>query len=108
MSNYILSDNHPYPSMKFEGLARAAFDNCDKYGDPFGIAHQEIFGFEGPEHQTPTTRFRRALVLVLVKLVIRYPDNDQLKELEKRAWTANSQEEVSDIIVSASQVYLSL
>jgi hypothetical protein len=108
MSNYILFDNDHNPAMRFEGLARAAFDDCNKYGGPFSIAHQEVFGFKSPDYNEMTDQFRRALILVLVKLVIRYPENETLKELEKRAWTANTPDKVDEIIQSATQTYLSL
>jgi hypothetical protein len=108
MSNYVLFDNDHNPAMRFEGLARAAFDDCNKYGGPFEIANQEIFRFKGPGYDEIADEFRRALVLVLVKLVIRYPHNGTFKELEKRAWTVKTPDEVDEIIQSATQTYLSL
>lgn len=108
MSRHILFDSDHNPAMRFEGLARAAFDDCGKYGGPFRIANQEVFGFKRPDHTEITDEFRRALILVLVKLVISHPDNETFKELEERAWTAKSPEEVDEIIQSASQIYMSL
>jgi hypothetical protein len=108
MSNYIMFDNDHNPAMRFEGLARAAFDNCNKYGGPFSIAHQEVFGFKSPGYNEMTDEFRRALILVLVKLVIRYPENEAFKELEKRTWTASNPDEVDEIIQLATHTYLSL
>ncbi|WCC43997.1 hypothetical protein PJW08_09280 [Tenacibaculum finnmarkense] len=38
----IHTDSHD-PAFRYEGLARAAFDNCGKYGDPFKIAAQDVY-----------------------------------------------------------------
>lgn len=32
----ILFEDHQDPAFRFEGLLRAAFGNCEKYGDPWG------------------------------------------------------------------------
>lgn len=45
---FILHGNDFDPSMRYEGLARAAFD-CERKGGPNGIADQEFFNNFVPE-----------------------------------------------------------
>jgi len=91
--------------MQFEGLARAVFNQCDKYGDPFGIAHQEILSYKAPEHKIIKEEFRRALIIVLVKMVLDNPKNTELLRLEKAAWTVENSEGVREIIQSAILIH---
>jgi hypothetical protein len=39
---FVLFSNEHDPGMRYEGLARTAFD-CQKWGGPNGIAHQEFY-----------------------------------------------------------------
>jgi hypothetical protein len=105
MKKLTLFGDNSNPAMQFEGLARAVFNDCDKSGDPFGIAHQEVFGFKQPTHKIITDEFRRALIIVLVKMVIDNPQNTKLLALEKEAWNIQELEDIKRIIQSALVEY---
>jgi hypothetical protein len=84
--------------MRYEGLARFAFDNCGKYDDPWGYCAQERYNSFVP---TPSFTGKRALTTVIIKLIINNPDNehtDKLKELEESVWQAETQESIIEII----------
>jgi len=90
--------------MRYEGLARYAFDNCYKAGDPFGIAKQEIFSNFIP---TPNEEGKQALSKVLTQLVVKHSTekfNDEFLELERKVWQAETQREIINIIDRAIQV----
>lgn len=92
------------PAFRYEGLARAAFNDCHKFGDPFGIAAQDIYNRFVPN---PTIEGKRALSIVLVKMII---DNSEtayketLKKLEKSIWNSETQKEIINIIDEAIEV----
>jgi hypothetical protein len=44
MNKYIPYDDDKDPAMRYEGLARYAFD-CESYGGPNNIAHQSVYNF---------------------------------------------------------------
>lgn len=48
--------------MRYEGLARTAFDNCEKYGDPFSIAARKVYS---KYVEVPKTEGNRNLSIVL-------------------------------------------
>jgi len=91
-------------AMRYEGLARAAFNNCIKYGDPWGYAAQDRYADFVP---TPTLTGRRALSTILIKLII---DNTQspylegLRLLEEKVWSTETQEDIIDIINKAIEI----
>lgn len=94
-----LFDNDHNPAMRYEGLARAAFDDCNKYGDPFNYAAQDRYdAFFCPE---PTEMGKRALSTIITKLVNDHQDHDSvqhLKDLDDVVWQASSQEDIVNII----------
>ncbi|MEQ8684228.1 MAG: hypothetical protein RIF36_00415 [Imperialibacter sp.] len=92
------------PAFRYEGLVRAAFDNCGKYGDPFKYAAQEVYdNFVGEI----TLRGRRALSTALIKLIVDNPENkaiDGLKSLENDVWEAKEQQDIIKIIDEAIEI----
>lgn len=93
------------PAMRYEALARAAFNNCGKYGDPWNYAAQDLYNHEFVREVTFSGK--RALATVLVKLVIDYSGSDmeeKLKILEDRVWEAASQEQIISIIDEAIEL----
>lgn len=93
----IHTDGHD-PGFRYEGLARAAFDNCGKYGDPFGIAAQDVYNSFVPE---PTLNGRKALSKVISKIITdnsQSEHKDALVQLEEDVWTAETQKEIITII----------
>jgi len=92
------------PAMRYEGLARAAFDDCEKFGDPFGIAAQEVYNDFVPH---PTLEGKKALSKVISKIIIDHPESqhkDTLIELEEAVWRAGTQEEIIRIIDEAISI----
>ncbi len=89
--------NHD-PAMRYEDLARAAFNNCKKYGDPFGYAAQERYNNFVPK---PNIIGKRTLSTVFIKLILdnlNSPYINDLKKLEDLVWESETQSEVIDII----------
>lgn len=100
-----LFENDTDPGMRYEGLARAAFDNCIKAGDPWGYAAQETFNNFVP---SPILAGKRALSTILIKIIIDsqfHPLSGQLIQLEERVWKANDQTEIIDIIDKAISIF---
>ncbi len=64
---FVLFDDHDDISFRYEGLARAAFNNCDKYGDPWGYTAQDFYSNFVPK---PNLKGKRALSVILCKLII--------------------------------------
>jgi len=94
------------PAMKYEGLARAAFNNCDKFDDPWGYAAQERFGdfIEEPI----TVKGKRTLSTIIIKLIIDNQNTDKViefKKLEELVWTATTQEDIIEIVDRAIQIF---
>lgn len=86
------------PAFRFEDLARYAFDNCPKYGDPWGYAAQEVYNNFIP---TIELKGKRILSTVLNKLIFDNRNNkicDDLKNVENSIWSANSQSDAINII----------
>ena len=84
--------------MRYEGLARYAFDNCQKYGDPWSYCAQDRYVNFVRE---PNLVGKRALPTILIKLILNNPDNEythRLKELEENVWEINSQKDVVTIV----------
>lgn len=102
----LIFDNDNDPAMRYESLARAAFDDCGKYGDPWGYAAQDRYavftrepiGIDG----------KRALSTILIKLVV---DNDgteytnKFKTLEENVWGITTQSQAIEIIDNACELY---
>lgn len=100
----IYEKNNINPAFKYEGLARAAFNNCGKYGDPWGYAAQDVFSNFVPE---PNQRGRRALSTIIIKIIIDNSDKketEDLKKLEEQVWSATNQRQIIDIIDNAIKV----
>jgi hypothetical protein len=95
----ILFEDDFDPAMRYEGLARFAFDNCARNEDPWGYSRQDIFGGFVP---VPTINGKRALSAILNKLIWdkrQYDElKDQLLKLEETIWEAKTQEEIIRII----------
>jgi len=99
-----ISDNLD-PSVLYEDLARAAFNNCKKWGDPWKYAAQEVYTRFVPE---PDLRGKRALSTILIKLIIDNSESNhvkQLQSLEDQVWEASSQEQIIKIIKKAIDLY---
>ncbi|WP_430974662.1 hypothetical protein [Sunxiuqinia rutila] len=95
---YLIHDENPDPGFRFESLLRAIFDNCNKYGDPWGYAAQDVYNSFVPN---PTIKGKRALSTGLTKLIYDNKDNENIKiiiELEEQLWSATTQEEIIKII----------
>ena len=94
----MIHTDHHDPAFRYEGLARAAFDNCGKYGDSFGIAAQDVYNSFVPE---PTLNGKKALSKVLSKLIVDNSEGehkDALVELEESVWTSETQQQIITII----------
>lgn len=89
--------NEDDPAFLYEGLARAAFDNCSKRGDPYKYAAQEVYGNFVDEIKL---RGRRALAAVIAKVIIDHKSNQQalkvLIKLDDEIWELKTQDEVID------------
>lgn len=86
------------PAFRYEALARFAFDNCYKYGDPWKYAAQEVFG-----NFTPLVELKgkRILSTILQKLIYDNKDLDiskDLMEIENSVWEITSQKDAIEII----------
>lgn len=98
---FLIFDNHPDPGFRFESLLRAIFDDCGKYGDPWGYAAQDVYNDFVPE---PTLTGKRALSTGLCKLIYdnkEHPEIKRIIELEDSIWPAKTQEEIVTIIDSS-------
>lgn len=85
-------------AFRFEDLARFAFDNCPKYGDPWHYAAQEVYSNFIPNVEL---KGKRILSTVLNKLIYDNRNNkvhEELIEIENSIWNANSQRDAIDII----------
>jgi len=94
----ILFGNDHNPAMRFEGLARAAFNDCGKWNDPFGYAAQDRYVNFVP---SPNLIGKRALSTIFIKLIIdntQSPFIERLKELEDLIWATETQSEIIKII----------
>ncbi|CAL2093253.1 conserved hypothetical protein [Tenacibaculum sp. 190524A05c] len=94
----MIHTDHNDPAFRYEGLARVAFDNCEKYGDPFGIAAQDVYNNFVPE---PTLNGKKALSKVLSKIIIDNTEsehNDALIQLEESIWSSETQQQIITII----------
>ena len=86
------------PAFIYEGLARAVFDNCTKYGDPFGIAAQDNYIRLFPNI---TEKGRRALSTIIIKMIIDHSDSEykeRLRKLDDNVWEAKTTEDITAII----------
>ena len=95
---YIIFEDDRDPAARFEGLLRKAFGNCEKWGDPWGYAAQDCYHNFVP---TPNLRGKKALSVALCQLIIRNSDfekKDEFIELEESIWSADTQEEIIEII----------
>lgn len=99
----IHTDSHDL-GFRYEGIARAAFDNCGKYGDPFGIAAQEVYNSFVPE---PTLYGRKALSKVISKIITDNSESehkDALVQLKENVWTAETQQEIITVIDNGIEI----
>lgn len=95
---YLIFDGHTDPAFRFESLLRAIFDDCGKYGDPWGYAAQDVYNSFVPE---PTLYGKRALSTGLTKLIYDNREHENIQTLiehEDLIWSANTQEEIVKII----------
>lgn len=90
--------SHHDPAFRYEDLARFAFDNCTKYGDPWHYAAQEVYTqFTGEID----LKGKKILATILNKLIFDYKDNpicQDLLTIEETIWEAKTQEDVIKII----------
>lgn len=95
---YLIHDESQDPGFRFESLLRAIFDDCNKYGDPWEYAAQDVYNSFVPE---PTLKGRRALSTGLTKLIYDYRDNENIQaiiDLEEQIWPSTTQNEIVKII----------
>jgi len=93
----IMFENSKDPATKYEGLVRAAFNNCNKYGDPWKCANQEFFNNFMP----PNLNGKRALSRALCKLIFDNKDTENIGELiklEDTVWVSKTQSDIITII----------
>ena len=86
-------------AMRFEGLTRAAFNNCNKYGDPWGYASQDKYSVFVSEPISLDAK--RMLSTILVKLICDNQDSSFLEELiilDNAIWEAKTQNDIIAII----------
>jgi len=86
------------PAFRFEDLARFAFDNCPKYGDPWGYAAQAVYNNFIPNVEL---KGKRILSTILNKLIYDNRYNNicsELLKIENSIWSANSQSDAINII----------
>lgn len=95
------------PAFTYENLVRAAFDNCRKYEDPFGLAHQELYGQALAEPIGHDIKF--GISIALRKVSHQFRDNEersnQLMELDQSVWSANSQDDIINVLESAADIF---
>lgn len=99
-----LFEDDPNPAMRYEGLARAVFNNCNKYGDPWGYAAQDRFTNFVP----PNLTGKRALSTILIKLISDNPKHEltpKLIEIEESIWTTNEQLKIIQIIDETIRIF---
>lgn len=100
----MIHTDHNDPAFRYEGLACAVFDNCEKYGDPFGIAAQDVFRSFVP---TPTLEGKKALSKILSKMITDHSESEHKEELialEETIWGLETQEGAIKVIDSAIEV----
>lgn len=86
------------PAFRYEGLARFAFENCSKYGDPWHYAAQEVYANFVPAIEL---KGQRVLSTILNKLIFDNRNSNFFKDLidiENLVWTATSQQDAIKII----------
>jgi len=95
---YLIDNNNSDPGFKFENLLRTIFDNCNKSGDPWGYASQDVYN--NFLHKT-NLRGKRALSTALCKLIYDNRTKPNIKEvinIEEKIWKAKTQSEIIEII----------
>ncbi|WP_017732753.1 hypothetical protein [Nafulsella turpanensis] len=101
----MIHTDHIDPSLRYEALARSAFNNCSKGGDPFGYALQEEY--DNFFVEAPNLRGKRALSTVLIKLIIDNSGTDfaeRLIGLEESVWNSETQDDIIHIIDKGIEV----
>ena len=104
-----ISDTHFDPAFRYESLAREAFGNCGKWGDPWGYAAQDVYNVF-VEEPTPF-RGKRILITILSKLIFDYKGGAivvKLKEQEDKIENLTAQVEVIELIDSTIKLLRSL
>ncbi len=95
---HIIFSEHFDPAMRYEGLARFAFDNCLKYKDPWGYCAQERYSQFTPE---PTLEGKRMLATIFIKLILNNQNSqysEKLKDLENKIWESTTKDAIVEII----------
>ncbi|WP_295720501.1 hypothetical protein [Mucilaginibacter sp.] len=104
-----ISDFDEDPAFRYESLAREAFDNCGKWGDPWGYAAQDVYN-EFIEEPT-TVRGKKILDTILVALILKHkgvPILDSLKDIQNTIADAQSQNDVIVIVDNTIELLRSL
>lgn len=86
------------PAFRYEDLARFAFDNCLKYGDPWNYAAQEVYA---NFMKNIDLKGKRILSTILNKLIFDNRNKAIYKDLikiEEVIWTINLQEDAIAVI----------
>lgn len=94
----ILFGDNSEPEMRYEGLARATFDNCDKWDDPWGIAAQDFYRNLAPK---PNSKGKQGLSKILTKLILgcKNPElKEKLIQYEQEVWETEEESQIFRII----------
>lgn len=86
------------PAMRYEDLARFAFD-CGKWGDPWAYAAQEVY--HGAFMKPDVDRSKKILSTILTVLIYKNRDSDlkdRLLKIEKRIETITTQTDILGVI----------
>lgn len=100
-----LTDEHNDPAFRYESLARESFNNCKKWGDPWGYAAQDFYNEF--VHEPTTVRGKRALNTILAQLILKFQGSDieeSLKQQETLIDNLNTQREVIGLVDSTIQI----
>jgi|JI7StandDraft_1071085.scaffolds.fasta_scaffold95004_3 hypothetical protein len=98
--------NNSDPAFRYEDLARFAFDNCNKYGDPWRYASQEVYTnfISGID-----LKGQRILSTILSILIYNNRGNskicEKLIQIENSIWTATTQLDAIKIIDDTISIF---
>ncbi|HTF16629.1 MAG TPA: hypothetical protein VK658_01080 [Chryseolinea sp.] len=92
--------------MEYEHLVRTAFDHCDRYGDPFGLANADVY-----DHASDGKHRLLFGISAALKKVSHDSDPDKLEltheldELDKKLWKDQSDANIDATILRARELF---
>jgi hypothetical protein len=92
-------DNENDSAMRFEAVAIAAFNNCNKGADPWGYASQDKYSVFVSEPISLDAK--RMLSTILIKLIWDNQNSsfsEELMKLDNQIWKAKTQNDIIAII----------